>query len=274
MPTVDTRAGDLVYDELGTGNPLLLLHNAGHSRRDWDAVRPALAEHYRTIAVDLPAHGDSPAPVPGWRPSAATVADLLEDVVDDLELGPATFIGSSLGGFSAARLAIRRPAAVRALVLVDNGGFGSYHLGARLFCRVMGTPALLRLLYAGFARFYMRARTDYDRQVLQRAQRLARHPELTRVIAGIWRSFPSPEHNLEPLAGAITAPTLVVWGSRDRVIPPSAGRRAAELIPGAQYVELDAAHLPFVNDPVSFLASVLPFLHTAAATSPGQAEHA
>jgi len=274
MPTVHTRAGELAYDELGSGPPLLLLHNAAHSRRDWDAVRPALAEHYRTVAVDLPAHGDSPAPAPGWDPSAPGVADLLEDVVDGLALGPAVFVGASVGGFSAARLAVRRPSAVRALVLVDNGGFGDYPLGARLFCRAMSLPPVLRLLYAGFARFYLRARSDADRAVLRRAQGLRHHPALTRVVAGLWRSFPGPEHNLEPVAAGITAPTLVVWGRYDRVIPPAAGRRAAELIPGARYVELDAGHLPFVNDPAGFLAEVLPFLSAATATSPGAAEHA
>jgi pimeloyl-ACP methyl ester carboxylesterase len=273
VPTVRTRAGDLAYDELGSGPPLLLLHNAAHSRRDWDSVRPALAEHYRTIAVDLPAHGDSPPPPPSWQPSAAAVADAVEDVVHSLCSGPATIVGSSVGGFSAARLAIRRPETVRALVLVDNGGFGRYPLGVRMFCRAMGTPALLRLLYGSFARFYMRARSDDDREVPRRARQLRRRPALTAVIAGIWRSFPSPEHNLEALAPTITAPTLVVWGRHDPVIPPSAGRRTAELIPNAEFAELDAGHLPFVNDPTAFLAQVLPFLRSTSAASPGAAEH-
>jgi pimeloyl-ACP methyl ester carboxylesterase len=273
MPTVRTRAGALSYDELGSGPPLLLLHNAAHSGRDWDPVRPGLAEHFRTIAVDLPAHGDSPPPPPSWQPHAAGVADLLEDVVESLRLGPVTIVGSSVGGFAAARLAIRQPRAVRALVLVDNGGFGRYHLGVRLFCRVMGTPALLRLLYSGFARFYMRARSDNDREVLRRAQQLRSNPALTAVIAGIWRSFPSPEHNLEQLAPTITAPTLVIWGRHDPVIPPAVGKRAAALIPGAEFTELDAGHLPFVNDPTGFLGKVLPFLRATSTAAPGAAEH-
>lgn len=262
MPMVHTRAGELAYDELGTGAPLLLVHSAAHDRHDWDSIRPELARRYRTVAVDLPAHGESPAPLPGWVPSAAGMADVVEDVVDALHLGPATVLGSSVGGFSAARLAIRRPEAVRALVLVDHGGFGDYPLGVRLLCRAMGVPALLRLVYPGFARAYMRASSEYDRQVLRTAQQLRRRPEQAAVVAGLWRSFPGPEHNLEARAPEITAPTLIVWGSRDPVIPIWAGHRAAGLIPGARFVSMGTGHLPFTSDPTGFLAHVLPFLAT------------
>lgn len=262
MPTVHTRAGELAYDELGTGAPLLLVHSAAHDRHDWDSIRPELARRYRTAAVDLPAHGESPAPLPGWRPSAAGVADIVEDVVDGLQLGPATVLGSSIGGFSAARLAIRRPEVVRALVLVDHGGFGEYSLGVRLFCRVMGTPALLRMIYPAFARTYMRASSTHDREVLRAAQQLRGLPERAEVVAGLWRSFPGPDHNLEAWAPTITAPTLIVWGSRDPVIPIAAGRRAAELIPGARFVSMDTGHVPYSSDPAGFLSHVLPFLAT------------
>ena len=260
MPTVRTRAGELAYDELGTGAPLLLVHSAAHDRRDWDSIRPELARRHRTVAVDLPAHGESPAPLPSWQPSAAGVADLVEDVVDGLNLGPTSVLGSSVGGFAAARLAIRRPEAVRALILVDHGGFGSYPFGVRLFCRAMGVPALLRLAYPGFARGYLRASSAHDREVLRVARQLRRRPERAEVVAGLWRSFPGPEHSLESRAAEITAPTLIVWGNRDPVIPISAGRRAAELIPGARFVSMDTGHLPFSSDPAGFLAHVLPFL--------------
>lgn len=70
-------------------------------------------------------------------------------------------LGSSVGGFAAARLAIRRPEAVRALVLVDDGGFGDYPLGVRLFCRAMGLPPLPRLLYPGFARRFVSMDTGH-----------------------------------------------------------------------------------------------------------------
>ncbi|HEX4362129.1 MAG TPA: alpha/beta hydrolase [Pseudonocardia sp.] len=260
MPTVRTRAGELAYDELGTGAPLLLVHSAAHDRRDWDAIRTELAGRYRTVAVDLPAHGESPAPRSDWQPSAAGIADLVEDVVDRLGLGPTSVLGSSVGGFAAARLAIRRPEAVRALVLVDHGGFGDYPLGVRLFCRALGLPPLLRLLYPGFARTYMRSSSAHDRAVLREAQRLRRRPARAEVVAGLWRSFPGPEHSLESRAGEITAPTLIVWGRRDPVIPISAGRRAGELIPGARFVSMDTGHLPFTSDPAGFLAHVLPFL--------------
>src|SRR4051794_11126748 len=116
MPTVPTRAGALVYDELGDGPPLILLASGAHDRHDWDGVRPALAERHRTIAVDWPGHGDSPI-AGGIHASAPLFASVVEDVLDALDLGPVIVMGTSVGGFAAARLAIERPADVRALVL-------------------------------------------------------------------------------------------------------------------------------------------------------------
>jgi pimeloyl-ACP methyl ester carboxylesterase len=65
-----TRAGRLAFDELGAGPGLLLLP-AAHERHDWDGVRPALADRFRTIALDWPGHGDSPMPPPPVGPAAA-----------------------------------------------------------------------------------------------------------------------------------------------------------------------------------------------------------
>ena len=259
MPTVATRAGTLVYDELGEGPPLVLLASAAHDRHDWDGIRPALAEKHRTIAFDWPGHGDSPI-ADGIEASAPLFAALLEDVLDELDLGPVVLMGNSIGGFAAARLAIECPAAVRALVLVDAGGFAGRSVAVRWFCWFMGHPAVIRRIYPSFAHRYMRARTDEDRRIEASATAIATSEIGSRVTAGVWRSFSSAAHDLRRRGRAIVAPTLVVWGRRDPVIPLRVGRRIAATIPDAEMVELEAGHVPYATDPAGFLAAVEPFL--------------
>jgi pimeloyl-ACP methyl ester carboxylesterase len=268
MPTVPTRAGRLAFDELGAGPGLLLLSTAAHDRHDWDGVRPALAERFRTIALDWPGHGDSPMPPAPWHASAAMFADAVEDVVDALDLAPVAVVGNSVGGFAAARLAIRRPQVVSALVLVDSGGFDGPTLRSRAFCAAMSRPWFLRAIYPWFAARYLHARDGAAVRIRDAAVAAARRPGTTEILNGLWRSFSGPEHDLRADAGGISAPTLLVWGVHDPVVPPRLGRRAAAAIPGARLIVLDAGHVPFADRPEAFLAAVLPFLEPTRRRTP------
>jgi pimeloyl-ACP methyl ester carboxylesterase len=278
MPTLTTRAGSIAYDESGDGPPLLLLAAGAHDRRDWDLVRPALASRFRTVALDWPGHGESPSlpssslpssslpgtaaspPGAAWRSSAPGFADLVEDAVTALDLAPVAVIGNSVGGFAAARLAIRHPDRVSALVLVDSGGFSPVTPLSRAFCAAMGRPGFLRAVYPAFARRYLRSGDPAARRCHERAVAIARRPGSTEIVNGIWRSFAAPEHDLRAAAGRITAPTLLVWGRRDPVIPVTVGRRLERSIPDARLAVLDAGHVPFVTHPDEFVAVAVPFL--------------
>src|SRR5246127_350471 len=136
--TVRTRAGEVAYSDVGDGPGVVLLHATLHDRHDFDTIAPSLRRDHRVIAVDWPGHGDSPAPTPNYRPTAASFADVLSDVVAALDLPPAAFIGNSVGGFAAARLAITDPQRVSRLVLVNAGGFISGPV-SNFYCRVLGT---------------------------------------------------------------------------------------------------------------------------------------
>ena len=70
----------------------------------------------------------------------------------------------------------------------------------------------------------MKAKTDSDREIIERAIATARTAEGVRTATGLWRSFATPEHDLRGRAAELTAPTLIVWGKKDIVIPLSAGR--------------------------------------------------
>lgn len=257
MPYVVTRAGRVFYAERGGGPPLLLLHATLHDHTDFDAVVPALAATHRTIAVDWPGHGRSD---PVAEAGAPLLADVLEDVVDALDLPAAALIGSSVGGFAAARLAIRRPDRVAALVLVNHGGFLPQNPMTRAFSRLLGSARLARRVLPTFVRGYVRARGEFDRALRDRVVARARTADGVAVAAGLWRSFAEPGHDLRAEATSLAAPTLIVWGTKDTAIPLPLGRATYRRLPQARFVTLPTGHVPFASDPDGFLELVTPFL--------------
>jgi pimeloyl-ACP methyl ester carboxylesterase len=267
VATVQTRVGKVAYTDTGEGPVVVLLHATLHDRHDFDAIAPTLSRHHRVIAVDWPGHGDSPAPTPNYQPTAASFADVLVDVVVALDLPSAAFIGNSVGGFAAARLAINEPHRVSRLVLVNSGGFIASP-ASNIYARVLGRPAVMKRVLPRFIPSYMKATTDTDRAIQDRELARAKTREGVVLTAAMWRSFASPEHNLRPRADRITAPCLVIWGSKDTAIPMRLGRVTARAIPGARLEVLPTGHVPFASDPDEFLAIVAPFLTAA---SGGQA---
>ena len=264
MTTIQTRAGRVAYRESGTGPTVLLLHATLHDRHDFDPIVETLARRYRTIAVDWPGHGDSDPVDDTMKAGAPLFADVLEDVVDGLGLSRAVLIGNSVGGFAAARLAINRPEFVAGLVLVNTGGFVPWNPLSRTFCRVLGTPAVFRATAPLFVRGYMKAKTDSDREIVERAVATAKTADGIRTGAALWRSFATPGHDLRGRVAELSAPTLIVWGKKDIAIPLSAGRATQKAIRGSRLEILDTGHVVFSSDPQGFLAVAEPFLESVA----------
>jgi pimeloyl-ACP methyl ester carboxylesterase len=258
--TVQTRAGEVAYSDVGDGPVVVLLHATLHDRHDFDAIVPSLRRDHRVIAVDWPGHGDSPAP--DQPPTAALFADALADVVAALDLPPAAFVGNSVGGFAAARLAITEPQRVSRLVLVNTGGFVT-NPAVRLYCRTLGTPAVMKRVLPWFVRSYMKATSDNDHAAQERVLARASTPDGVALTAALWRSFGSPDYDLRPHADRITAPCLIVWGSKDTAAPMLVGRATAAAIPGSRLEALPTGHVVFSSDPDGFLAIAAPFLAAA-----------
>jgi pimeloyl-ACP methyl ester carboxylesterase len=273
VPMLDTPTGPIAYDEQGQGNDtLVLLASGAHDRHDFDELRALLPQHWRTIALDWPAHGESP---PGEGPaSAMRLADIAEHVVERLSPQGAIVLGNSVGGFSAARMAIRRPDLVKGLVIVDGGGFAGRPPHVRAFCALMARPWFLRAIYPLFSSLYMRAHTDADRRARDTSVSTTRQDPGLRAISELWRSFASPEHDLRREAPDITAPTLVIWGKHDPVIALQIGRKVAAMIPGARLAVFDSGHVPHTTDPERFAAELVPFARAAFESAPsGRTEH-
>lgn len=253
---LDTSAGPVAYDEQGAGETVVMLPSGAHSRHDYDELR-ALLPDMRTIAIDWPAHGDSPAG--GRDGSPGSLAETVEEAVAALAPQGAILVGNSVGGFSAARLAIRRPELVRALVLLDTGGFQDRTPFVWLFCALMSRPRFLRTIYPAFSAVYMRPRTAADRAARAASVATTRSDPGLRAVAELWHGFLSPEHDLRSAAPTIAAPTLMIWGRRDPVIPVRVARRIQRMIPAAQLTVLDTGHVPHTSDPEGVAAALRAF---------------
>jgi pimeloyl-ACP methyl ester carboxylesterase len=261
MTLLETSTGPVAYDESGAGLPVVLLPSGAHDRHDYDELRALLPDRFRSISLDWPGHGESP---PGDGPaSAMRFADVAEEAVEQLAPDGALVVGNSVGGFAAARMAVRRPELVKGLAIVDGGGFAGRPPQVRAFCALMAQPWFLRRIYPRFSTHYMRPRTAADRRARDAGVATTRHDPGLRAVAELWRSFASPEHDLRAGAASISAPTLLIWGRRDPVIPLKIGKQAAAAIPGAELVVLDTGHVPHTSDPEGFAAHLTPFADAA-----------
>jgi pimeloyl-ACP methyl ester carboxylesterase len=266
---LETSTGPVAYDERGAGQPIVLLPSGAHDRHDYDELRALLPERFRSISLDWPGHGQSP---PGDAPASVTrFADVAERLVEQLAPAGAVVVGNSVGGFSAARLAIRRPELVRGLVIVDGGGFAGRPPHVRAFCALMAQPWFLKRVYPAFSARYMHSRTAADRRARDVGVATTRRDPGLAAVSQLWRSFASPEHDLRVGAPTIAAPTLLIWGRHDPVIPVRVGRRAADMIPGARLVVLDTGHVPHTSDPEGVAAQLVPFADAAFQDVPARA---
>jgi len=261
------------YLAAGEGPPLVLLHGAGDNSLDWRWVIPDLAATHRVYAPDLPGSPDSARPDAAYSP--AFFERFAAGFLDALGIGRATFVGNSLGGLIALRLALSEPARVTALVLVDSAGLGSAVNPAFTFVNVpgLGEAAMpfWRMPVGAYQRAWGRTTmlfTHPPRSVpsewLAEQCRLARSPGYLEAHLTVLRALVSPLGQREVLVDRLPSlkiPALVVWGERDRVFPCSQAKRAvARLQDGSLALIPDCGHMPHVECPDRFLGTLDGFL--------------
>jgi pimeloyl-ACP methyl ester carboxylesterase len=261
MTTLSTSAGTVAYDSRGSGDPVVLLPSGGHEQHDYDEIRELLPGGFRSIGVDWPGHGRSPA---GTAPTTELrLAQIIEELLDSLTPDGAVLAGNSVGGNVAVRLAIRRPDLVKGLMIIDGGGFEGSRLSGRVFCALMSRPWFARRVYPLFSRAYVRPRTAADHRARAGAIATTRTARGVRAITEIWSSFTLPEHDLRAQAGKITAPTVLIWGRHDPVLPLRAAQTARDLIPGSRLVVIDSGHLPHTTSPAAVAAELTTLANAA-----------
>jgi pimeloyl-ACP methyl ester carboxylesterase len=198
--------------------PLLFVHCWGVSTAAFGAFFDRLAEHYRVVAPDLPGFGRSPAAKEGV--SYDGYADVLAGVLAELGIERAHVAGLSMGGGIALAFAARHPERVRTLTLMAPTGCPEVSL-PRLACNRM-----IELAEQALRPAQLHGKGPVARDF---AANLLRHPA---TLAATLRMLAS--RNVLEETHAVTAPTLLLWGGRDRTIPARLATRFLERLPGAR----------------------------------------
>lgn len=242
----------------GAGPALVLLHANGGCARDYDAVVPHLSARSAVHAIDWPGHGESD---PATDATACGFASLLPSVLEALPGGPFVLVGNSVGGFAALRAAAERPDLVRALVLVSPGGFTPRWPTTFAACAFMASRAVAPRAMRVLPRLYLRDRTEFVRQIQDRARATASDPRAVDTFASLWRSFTDRDHDARATAARVRVPTLLAWGRRDPVLPWMVdGRRARAALAHAEVATFTCGHQPYAEQPEQFLAALDRFL--------------
>jgi pimeloyl-ACP methyl ester carboxylesterase len=246
--TLSTPSGDVpvTVTESGTdGRPVLLLHG-GAGPDSVTGFGDLLAARFPFRALSPVYPGFAGTARPGWLDSVGQLAGVLRALLEELDLTGVIVVGSSVGGWVAAELALAAPDRVGRLVLIDPAGLDSAdHPIADFFSLTPDQLAELSWANPEGHRIDPAAMPEARRAIL------AGNRAALAAYGGRLMADPS----LAARLGGITAPTLVVWGEADRIVTPAYGKEYAAAIPGAKFTVLPAAgHLPLLETPEAVLA--------------------
>ncbi|HKV05169.1 MAG TPA: alpha/beta fold hydrolase [Candidatus Acidoferrales bacterium] len=258
MPITQNQGVNIYWQEQGQGVPILLIMGLGWASDLWHRTRPILSSHYRTIVLDNRGVGRSDVP-PGPYPIAVMASDAAA-VLDAAGIESAHVFGVSMGGMIAQEFALQYPQRVKTLILGCTAAGGPQAVSA-------GPEVVEALLHRSsnpdeFAettnRFIYDSSTPRDRIEADMLLRKKWYPtELgyTSQLQGIaaWEAYSRLDQ--------ITAPTLVIHGETDRLVPPANGRLIAQRIPGAKLAMIPhASHVFFTDQPDASQREILGFL--------------
>jgi pimeloyl-ACP methyl ester carboxylesterase len=255
VETSTSAAPRLAYERHGRGEPLVLLHGQGFSRRIWDSVIPGLAAHRDVIAVDLPGHGDSPRQPDGRGNAPRDLAVAVAELLDELGLRRAHVAGSSQGGWVALELGRLQ----RALTVTCLAPAGLWRRDAPRYIRVSMRQARLQ------ARIVRRLAPNAPRTRVARAMSMISasgrpmqlpYEPVHRTMHDM-ASAPGFRETLRALERSrfedgddITVPVTIAFGTRDRVLLPRVARRRDQLPDHARWIRLPGCgHVAMLDDP-------------------------
>jgi pimeloyl-ACP methyl ester carboxylesterase len=286
MPDIQLSQGTIQYRDEGTGAPVVLIHGLLVNGDVWGPMVAALQGRARCIVPDLPLGSHTRPMNPDADLAPPALADLIAELIERLELGKVTLVGSDTGGALCQLVVARHPGLIDRLVLTNCDAFENFPPASFGFALegLKRVPGLLNVL-AAFGRF------RFGRTGAMKAMPLTLNPipdelvkswvepmrqreirrDVTKVIRGI-----SPEQTLAAAEHLREFPgqALIIWGLRDKFFPFSDAERLAVTLPHARlervkdaraFVQLDAPER--VADLVAEMAGATAGAPAAAPTS-------
>jgi pimeloyl-ACP methyl ester carboxylesterase len=277
MSEIELSAGTIEYRDTGGDGPVVvLLHGLLMDASLWDAVIADLSVDHRCVAPTLPlgahrraVHTDADLSLPG-------LARLVADFLERLELSDVTLVGNDTGGALAQLVIADDAARVGQVVLASCEAFDNIppgltgrtlaltgKLSPRMFGLFMQQMRLrpLRRLPIAFGWLTKRGDATTARWVRPVMEQPAIRHDAVRVLRAVMSDTGVLIDVARRLPG-FDRPALVVWASRDRVMPPDHGRRLADLLPQARLIELDNSYtLIPLDQPVRFAQIIRKFTY-------------
>ncbi len=262
--TIDIDGAQIRVSEEGPADApvLVLLHGFTMSLESWDGWARQLSGDYRIIRYDLLGHGmTGPDPLERYAPDERV--EVLGRLLDALGIERATLGGNSFGGLVAWRFAATHPERVEKLILVDSGAYSIYGVTENpvpvpdmmraflLAAPLAGVQASTAQIYADLSRL--------PEGRVEQIQQMMAQPGNGEAFVGHLEEFVLPEPTED--LGRITAPTLILWGEADRIVPLEHAARIAAAIPDAQLITYPGVgHAPQEEIPAQSAADVRAFL--------------
>jgi 2-hydroxy-6-oxonona-2,4-dienedioate hydrolase len=239
-----------------SGN-IVLIHGLGGFAERWATVMPILSKKYRVIAPDLPGYGYSDKPSIDYTPEF--FSKFIFDFLDGLDIRKTCMIGTSLGGQIVAECAITQSKTIEKIVLASPAGIMK-----------SSTPTLDAYSMAALYPSYDTVKTAYE--MMTGSKNVT-----TESIEGFIKRMTQPNakmafmstllalKNSSPITDRlpnITAPTLVIWGKNDTMIPVKYANDFASSIKNCQLEIMEnCGHTPHIEEPVKFSQIILNFLN-------------
>jgi pimeloyl-ACP methyl ester carboxylesterase len=262
MPEIVQGNRSIYYESHGQGYPLVLIRGLGSNADHWYAQVPDLSRHYRVITFDN--RGIARSTDPG---GPFTITDLADDTIrlmNGLGIEQAHVLGLSLGGMIAQEMAIQHPQRIKGLILVVTLCGGQHQVVAGDAVR----EKLQRVVFEGSADARIKAIEVFfaPRTITERPQVLLKYAEVSmKYPAGInilQRQYGAvASHDTYDRLDRIKAPTLVLTGEEDVLIPPGNSEILAERIPGAELrVIPGGGHQIMIEQPQACNRAIVAFL--------------
>lgn len=247
--------------------PIVLLHGTSSSLQTWDGWADSLKETRRVIRFDLPGFGLT-GPAADGDYSMERYVRFVTHLLDTLGARRVVLAGNSLGGWIAWRVAVARPELVQRLLLVDAAGYPFESTSVPIGFRLARIPVLNKLVQRILPRSVVEGsvRNVFGDPAKVTPALVDRYYDLTRregnraaLVARFAQAHADPDTTA---IRTIRLPTVIMWGERDRLIPPDNAARFARDITGSRVLTFATlGHVPHEEDPAVTLAAVRRFLN-------------
>ena len=283
MAKIEVNGTALEYEEVGQGEPVILIHGSASDYRTWQSVQSKFAEHFRTIIYSRRFHWPNQQIEEGLDYSMSEHIKDLKSLATQLNAKPAHLIGHSYGALMALSLAIQEPQYVQSLILAEPPAISLYvknsndpkppELLKLLFSNPRTGLAVIKLGATGLGPAAIAAKKGDMNEVMRLFGTAALGQETfsqmseerkEQVLANLTKAeflgsgyLPLDADKLEK----ISKPILLLTGQKSPNVFSHLTKRLEEILPNAEQVEIaNASHILHEDNPEQFTASILPFL--------------